>query len=76
MTEVRWGLLATAQIGGVVVQAARRSSRGRFVAVASRTEERARSFAAEYSLEKSKPRWPAAWSRTAPSVSSGTSVRH
>ncbi|HLA16906.1 MAG TPA: Gfo/Idh/MocA family oxidoreductase [Candidatus Limnocylindrales bacterium] len=47
---VRWGLLATARIGSVAVRASRRSERARFVAVASRSDERARRFAAEHDI--------------------------
>jgi xylose dehydrogenase (NAD/NADP) len=45
MTQVRWGLLSTAGIGRVVVEATRDAARTRFVAVASRDAGRAREFA-------------------------------
>ena len=48
--EVRWGLMATGQIAAVMAEAARP---GRFVAVASRTEDRARAFADKYRIARS-----------------------
>ena len=53
MTEVRWGVLSTARIGSLVVQAARRSRLARFVAVASRSDAAARRFADEHDLDES-----------------------
>ncbi|MGH3464066.1 MAG: Gfo/Idh/MocA family protein [Kribbellaceae bacterium] len=53
MDQVRWGLLSTAAIGRVVVDAARGTARTRFVAVASRDAGRARQFADECGLELS-----------------------
>lgn len=52
MKPVRWGLLSTASIGGLVVGATRRSELTRFVAVASRHEHRARQFAADFGLDQ------------------------
>lgn len=52
MTIVRWGLLSTASIGRLVVQAAQRSEVTRFVAVASRDGDRARQFAEELDLQE------------------------
>jgi D-xylose 1-dehydrogenase (NADP+, D-xylono-1,5-lactone-forming) len=53
MKEVRWGVLSTARIGSLAVQATRRSRLARFVAVASRSEAAARRFADEHELEDS-----------------------
>jgi predicted dehydrogenase len=47
---VRWGLLATAAIGSTVVRATHSSDVARFVAVGSRTPDRARAFADEHDL--------------------------
>lgn len=52
MTTVRWGLLSTASIGGLVVRATRQSRATRFVAVASRDGNRARQFAAAFGLDQ------------------------
>jgi len=51
--QVRWGLLSTASIGAVVLEAARGSAATRFVAVASRDGGKARRFADEHGLERS-----------------------
>jgi D-xylose 1-dehydrogenase (NADP+, D-xylono-1,5-lactone-forming) len=53
MTKVRWGLLSTASIGRLVVEAARTSPVTEFVAVASRDAGKARRFADELGLEAS-----------------------
>ena len=53
MKEVRWGVLSTARIGGVVVQATRQARLARFVAVASRSDASARRFAEEHELDES-----------------------
>jgi len=50
MDRVRWGLLSTASIGRVVVQACRASRHAEFVAVASRDAARARQFADEVGI--------------------------
>ena len=52
MNPVRWGLLSTASIGRVMVEASRRSTTARFVAVASRDGGRARQFAADLGLDR------------------------
>jgi predicted dehydrogenase len=52
VNPVRWGLLATASIGRVMVEAARRLTAARFVAVASRDGDRARQFAAGLGLDR------------------------
>jgi predicted dehydrogenase len=49
---VQWGLLSTASIGGLMVEAARRSETARFAAVASRDGGRARRFAADFGLDR------------------------
>lgn len=49
--RVRWGVLSTANIGRAAVNPAIQASRnGELVAIASRDEERARVFAAEYGI--------------------------
>ncbi len=53
MTKVRWGLLSTAAIGRVVIEATRRARHTEFVAVASRDAVRARRFADELGLKAS-----------------------
>jgi D-xylose 1-dehydrogenase (NADP+, D-xylono-1,5-lactone-forming) len=52
VNPVRWGLLSTASIGRLVVEATRRSEAARFVAVASRDGDRARQFAENFDLER------------------------
>lgn len=49
---VRWGLLSTANINRRLIPAIRASQRGELVAVASRTQERAEAYAAEWGIEK------------------------
>jgi D-xylose 1-dehydrogenase (NADP+, D-xylono-1,5-lactone-forming) len=51
VNEVRWGVLSTARISSLVVQASRRSRLARFVAVASRSDAAARRFADEHDLD-------------------------
>lgn len=53
MNPVQWGLLSTANIGRLMVTAARRSGTARFVAVASRDGDRSRRFAEDLGLEES-----------------------
>lgn len=50
MSEVRWGLLSTANINRRVIPAIRASRRGELVAVASRTRERAEAYAQEWEI--------------------------
>jgi len=50
---IRWGLMATGQIGAVMVEAARDATAGRFTVVASRSGARARAFADEHGIERS-----------------------
>ncbi|MGH3102328.1 MAG: Gfo/Idh/MocA family protein, partial [Thermoleophilia bacterium] len=47
----RWGVLSTASIGRLVIEAARAADHAEFVAVASRDADRARAFADELGLE-------------------------
>ena len=47
---IRWGLLSTAAIGSVVIDANRDSARTRFVAVASRDAARSQAYAAKHDL--------------------------
>jgi predicted dehydrogenase len=53
MGRVRWGVLSTASIARLVIEATRRADRAEFVAVASRDGARARAFADELGLELS-----------------------
>ena len=53
MRRIRWGILSTAAIGRVVVEAARTAPRVEFVCVASRDADRARSFAGELGIPDS-----------------------
>ena len=53
MTRVRWGVLSTASIGRLVIEAAHQADHAAFVAVASRDADRARAFADELGLEAS-----------------------
>ena len=50
MGGIRWGVLSTASIARLVVEATRQAERARFVAVASRDGARARGFADELGL--------------------------
>ena len=52
MNTVRWGLLSTANINRRLIPAIRASQRGELVAVASRSEESARAYAAEWDIPK------------------------
>lgn len=51
MSNVRWGLLSTANINRRVIPAIRDSERGELVAVASRSQERAEAYAREWDIE-------------------------
>jgi predicted dehydrogenase len=53
MQPIRWGVLSTASIARLVIQANRGSELTRFAAVASRDLARAQRFAAELGLEAS-----------------------
>jgi D-xylose 1-dehydrogenase (NADP+, D-xylono-1,5-lactone-forming) len=53
MARVRWGVLSTASIGRLVIEATRAADHAEFVAVASRDATRARAFAGELGLEAS-----------------------
>jgi xylose dehydrogenase (NAD/NADP) len=53
MAKVRWGVLSTAGIGRLVIEASRAADHAEFVAVASRDPARARAFAGELGLEAS-----------------------
>lgn len=52
MSNVRWGLLSTANINRRVIPAIRASRRGNLVAVASRTQERAEAYAREWEIPR------------------------
>ena len=52
MTELRWGLLATGTIAAAFAAGVEQSRHGVLAAVASRTPERARDFAAKYDIPK------------------------
>jgi predicted dehydrogenase len=51
MTRVRWGVLSTASIGRLAIEATHQSDHAEFVAVASRDADRASAFAGELGLE-------------------------
>ena len=53
VARVRWGVLSTASIGRLVIEATRAADHAEFVAVASRDADRARAFADELGLEAS-----------------------
>ena len=53
MAKVRWGVLSTASIARLVIEATRAADHAAFVAVASRDAARARAFAGELGLEAS-----------------------
>lgn len=53
MKKIRWGLLSTANINKAVIPAIRQSARGGLVAVASRSAERAASYAVEWEIPQS-----------------------
>jgi D-xylose 1-dehydrogenase (NADP+, D-xylono-1,5-lactone-forming) len=53
MARVRWGVLSTAGIGRLVIEASRTAAHAEVVAVASRDPARARAFADELGLEAS-----------------------
>jgi predicted dehydrogenase len=53
MARVRWGVLSTASIGRMVIEATRVADHSEFVAVASRDAARAKAFADELGLEAS-----------------------
>jgi predicted dehydrogenase len=53
MSKVRWGVLSTANIGRLVIEATRGAEHAEFVAVASRDVSRARDFATELGLAAS-----------------------
>ena len=52
MTTVRWGLLSTAHINRRLIPAIRASARGELVAVASRTQDAADAYAAEWGIPR------------------------
>jgi D-xylose 1-dehydrogenase (NADP+, D-xylono-1,5-lactone-forming) len=53
MGKLRWGVLSTASIGRLVIEASRAADHAAFVAAASRDPARARAFAGELGLEAS-----------------------
>ena len=53
MSKLRWGVLSTASIGRLMIEASRQAEHAEFVAVASRDASRARAFAGELGLEAS-----------------------
>jgi xylose dehydrogenase (NAD/NADP) len=53
MKAVRWGMLSTARIGEIMLKASHRSSRARFVAIASRDRVRAEEMARTHGIEAS-----------------------
>jgi D-xylose 1-dehydrogenase (NADP+, D-xylono-1,5-lactone-forming) len=53
MGRLRWGVLSVASIGRLMIEASRAAEHAEFVAVASRSADRARAFADELGLEAS-----------------------
>lgn len=52
MTPLRWGLLSTARINRLIIPAIRGAARSVLTTVASRTPEKARAYAAEWSIPR------------------------
>jgi predicted dehydrogenase len=52
MSKVRWGLMSTAHINRRLIPAIRKSPRGELVAVASRSQESAETYAAEWKIPR------------------------
>jgi predicted dehydrogenase len=52
MNKVRWGLLSTANINAMLIPAIRASERGELTAVASRSEEKVKAYAAEWEIPR------------------------
>jgi predicted dehydrogenase len=52
MSHLRWGLLSTARINRLIIPAIRSSSRSEVTTVASRTLDRARAYAAEWTIAR------------------------
>lgn len=52
MSRLRWGLLSTARINRLVIPAIRASARSRLTTVASRTMDRAQTYAAEWKIPR------------------------
>ena len=50
MSKLRWGLLSTAKINGKLIPAIRNSKQSELVAIASRGEEKARSYARQWHI--------------------------
>lgn len=50
--KVRWGLLSTARINRALIPAIRASQRGELVAVASRSQDRAEAYAAQWDIPR------------------------
>jgi xylose dehydrogenase (NAD/NADP) len=52
MSRLRWGLLSTARINRLIIPAVRESARSELTTVASRSLEKARGYAAEWSIPR------------------------
>ena len=52
MSRLRWGLLSTARINRLIIPAIRASARSEVTTVASRTADRARTYAAEWTIPR------------------------
>jgi xylose dehydrogenase (NAD/NADP) len=52
MSRLRWGLLSTARINRLIIPAIRASARSEVTAVASRTLDRAKAYAAEWAIPR------------------------
>lgn len=57
--HLKWGLLSTARINRSIIPAIRKGGRAELVAVASRSESRAREYAAEWGIPRSHGSYPA-----------------
>ena len=59
MSRLRWGLLSTARINRLIIPAVRASARSEVVAVASRSPEKGRAYAAEWNIPRVLPSYQA-----------------
>jgi len=59
MSRLRWGLLSTARINRLIIPAIRASARSELSAVASRTLDRAQTYAAEWTIPRALPSYEA-----------------
>lgn len=59
MSRLRWGLLSTARINRLIIPAIRGSARSELTTVASRTLDRAKAYAAEWTIPRALPSYEA-----------------